>query len=138
MHRTCNFERNESRILLVISRSNFKCSQLCRIISTTPASILNVSAISHAFETFPKINFRLRHHLLRVIYYLFFEFITWKLFLLLKKETKKKIKNLTLLPQLSESSPSLFRFAVVKLPRSLSKRFAKVLAEDGIVYRATD
>lgn len=107
-----------------MSRSNFKRSQLCRIISTTPASISNVSAISHAFETFSKKKKNFRHHLLCVIYYLFFEFITSKTFSSFKK--RKEIKNLTPLPQLSEPFLLPFRFTTVKLSRSLSKRFAKV------------
>lgn len=121
-------------ILFIISRSNFKRSQLCRIISTTPASILNVSAISHAFETFPKINFR--RHLLRVIYYLFFEFITSKLFLLLQKEKKKeKNKNKKTWPCFRNYQNRSFRFTAVKLSRSLSRRFAKVLGTGSFIER---
>lgn len=82
-------------ILFIISRSNFKRSQLCRIISTTPASILNVSAISHAFETFPKIKLSPSPppcnllSLLRI-----HNFETFPSFTKRKKERKVKIKKL--------------------------------------------
>lgn len=119
-------------ILFIISRSNFKRSQLCRIISTTPASILNVSAISHAFETFPKIKLSPSPppcnllSLLRIHNFETFPSFTKK---------RNKSKNKKTWPCFRNYQNRSFRFTAVKLSRSLSRRFAKVLGTGSFIER---